>query len=341
MTMAKVRERFWVPKLCSLVKHVRSKCHGCVRFRNQAYSRPPPEISLPRTTGSTPFQVVGVDFAGPIRYQTKAKTERKVYLVLYGCSLSRAVHLDLLRSLELCEFLPSLRQFITRRGRPELIYSDNGATFKAAEKWLKRAQGDERFHEFLSDRKIEWRFNLSRAPWWGGQFERLIGLFKRAFYKTIGNGTLVWEELKEVVLDIEVAMNNRPLSYVEDDIELSVLTPNSLLNINPSVLPEWKIRYVEETSLQNRAKFHKKCKEVMWKCWSREYVQSLRERHHCGGGKQTACPRVGEVVIVEDEDKNRNHWKLGIIESLIEGHDGVVRGAKIRTAKGVLGQVVH
>ena len=49
MTMAKVCECFWVPKLRSLIKHVRSKCHGCVRFRNQAYSRPPPplEISLP------------------------------------------------------------------------------------------------------------------------------------------------------------------------------------------------------------------------------------------------------------------------------------------------------
>ena len=149
MTMAKVRERFWVPKLRSLVKHVRSKCPGCVRFRNQAYSRPPPGNLPPsRTTGSTPFQVVGVDFAGPIRYQTKAKTERKAYLVLYGCSLSRAVHLDLLRSLELSEFLPSLRQFIARRGRPELIYSDNGATFKAAEKWVKRASVTNGFTSF-------------------------------------------------------------------------------------------------------------------------------------------------------------------------------------------------
>ena len=49
----------------------------------------------------------------------------------------------------------------------------------------------------------------------GGQFERLIGLFKKAFYKSIGNGTLKWSELEEVVLDIEVSMNNRLLSYLE------------------------------------------------------------------------------------------------------------------------------
>ena len=117
MTMARIRERFWIPKLPSLVKRVRSKCHGCVRFRTQAYSRPPPgNLPLSRTKGSTPFQVLGVDFAGPIRYQAKARTEKKAYLVLYGCSLTRAIHLDLLRSLQLGEFLQSLREFIARRG---------------------------------------------------------------------------------------------------------------------------------------------------------------------------------------------------------------------------------
>ena len=61
----------------------------------------------------------------------------------------------------------------------------------------------------------------------------------------------------------------------------------------------------------------------MWKRWTREYVRSLRERHRCEGGKQTVHPRIGDAVIIEDEDKNRNHSKLGIVESLIEGRDGV------------------
>jgi hypothetical protein len=164
--MANVRERFWVPKIRCLVKRMRSNCHGCVRFRAQAYNKPPPgKLPPTRTQGSTPFQVLGVDFAGPIRYQSKAKAEKKAYLVLYGFKLTRAVHLELLRSLEVAEFLPSLKRFIARRGRPELIYLDNAKTFKAADKWLKRAQKDERsVHEFLTDRTIKWRFNLSRAP---------------------------------------------------------------------------------------------------------------------------------------------------------------------------------
>jgi hypothetical protein len=58
----------------------------------------------------------------------------------------------------------------------------------AAEKWLKTVQKDEKVQNFLAVTEIHWQFNLSRAPWWGGQFERLIGLVKRALYKTIGGG---------------------------------------------------------------------------------------------------------------------------------------------------------
>ena len=162
--------------------------------------------------------MVGVDFAGPIQYQHKGKKERKTYLALYGCSLTRAVHLDLLKSMEATEFVLSLKCFIARRGRPELIYSDNGATSKATNKWLRKVQKDERLNSYLADLSIKWRFNLSHAPWWGGQFERLIGLFKSAFYKTIGNGTLQWAELEEVAFDVETTLNNRPLSYMEDDV---------------------------------------------------------------------------------------------------------------------------
>ena len=87
---------------------------------------------------------------------------------------------------------------------------------------------DERIYGFLAQQGIEWKFNLSRTSCWGGQFERLIGLVKGFLYKSIGNGLLSWKELQEVLLDVEAALNNRTLDYVEDDIELPILTPTSL-----------------------------------------------------------------------------------------------------------------
>lgn len=99
LTMAKVRERYWVPRLRRLVKKLRGSCHGCKRFRARAYLTPPPgNLPKTRTEGSRPFQVVGVDFAGPIRYKSRANAESKAYLVLYACSLTRTEHLDLVKS---------------------------------------------------------------------------------------------------------------------------------------------------------------------------------------------------------------------------------------------------
>jgi hypothetical protein len=165
--------------------------------------------------------------------------------------------------LELLEFLASLKRFIARRGRPKIIYSDNGTTFRAASKWLKKVQNDEQLNNFLSERSVQWRFNLSLAPWWGGQYKRLIGLFKRVFYKSIGNGMLTLEELQDVVLDVEVALNDRPLSYLEDDIELPVLTPNLMLNINPGQVPVLEAHHLKDKELRKRVKILGKCKEAM------------------------------------------------------------------------------
>ena len=141
LTMAKVRQRHWIPRLRRLAKKVRKACHGCRRFQIQA-------------------------LAGPLKYRKRQKVEGKAYLILYACSLMRGLYLELLPNMEKTEFLRSLQRFIARRGRPEKIYSDNGGTFVGAAKWLRLVTADERFNtDFLVCHRIKCQFNLSRAPW--------------------------------------------------------------------------------------------------------------------------------------------------------------------------------
>ena len=156
--------------------------------------------------------MIGVDFAGPLKHRRKSKIAGKAHLALFSCSLTRGLYLELIENLETGEFLRSLKRFITHRGRPARIYSDNGKTFVGAAKWLKQVTSDEKVQDYLAHQDIRWQFNPSRAPWWGGQFERLIALVKSSLYKTIGNAMLSWTELCEVVLDVEIALNNRPLT---------------------------------------------------------------------------------------------------------------------------------
>ena len=337
LTMAKIREQYWIPRLRRLVKRVIKQCYGCKRFQAVALAAPPPGL-LPteRTEGSGAFEVLGVDFAGPIKYRKSSRAEGKAYLVLYACSLTRALYLEVLPNLETTTFLGSLKRLIARRGRPSKIFSDNGRTFVGAAKWLKEIQRDERLQTYLAEEEIIWRFNLSRAPWWGGQFERLVGLFKRAFFKTIGGGMLSWTELGEVVLEVETQLNRRPLSYVEDDVQLPLLTPATFLFQRNNRLPEQEPWREENLDLRKRAKYLKACKDALWKRWTREYLTALRERHNRNSDGKPRSLKTGDVVIIYSEEKNRGKWPLGVVMQLFQGRDGVVRAVKLRAGKTYL-----
>ena len=67
---------------------------------------------------------------------------------------------------------------------------------------------------------------------------------RRTFFRPEGGATLTWSELSEVLLDIETQVNHRPLSYVEDDVELPILTPATFSYQRTNHLPEeetWRI----------------------------------------------------------------------------------------------------
>ena len=123
---------------------------------------------------------------------------------------------------------------------------------------------DDKTQDYLAHHNILWQFNLARAPWWGGQFERLVGVVKQAFYKAIGPAFLMFDELEEVVLDIEVAVDSRPLSYVEDDVKLPVLTPVTMMHVQFNLLPEEGADAVENVNLRKRARYVRWCKDVLW-----------------------------------------------------------------------------
>ena len=269
----------------------------------------------------------------PIHYRKNKSQQGKAYLALFACSLTRRVHFELLRSLETTEFLRALKRFIARRGRPSIVYSDNGSTFKAAAKWLRKVRGEEKFNDALCQLQIQWRFNLAKALLWGGQFERAIGVFKATFYKVIGNATLTFEELEENVLDVEVNMNNRPLCYMEDDVSFLTLTPNTFLLQSPNAVPKLPV-HLNDADLRRRAKFLLKVKNALWNRWVREYLNALRERHqmHLNPGQRS--PSVGDVLLVKGESVNRGKWLMGRVTHLATGNDGVVRGVRLQTSHG-------
>ena len=96
---------------------------------------------------------------------------------------TRVVRLEVLPNQTTQEFIQALKGLTASRGRPKVIYSDNAKTFEKASKWIKKVYKDERMQEFIVTEQVKWKLNLYRAPWWGGQFRRMVGLVKPCLYK--------------------------------------------------------------------------------------------------------------------------------------------------------------
>lgn len=196
-TLTEFRGRFWIARGRQKVRELLHQCRICRRHEGKTYSAPrPPALPEFRVTETQPFSCTGVDFAGPLFIRSSNEHSGKVYLVLFTCISTRAVHLEICPDLSTDAFLRSLSRMKARKGTPRVLISDNAQTFKAAAKFI-QGQHDE-LQDRLSTDKIEWKFILERAPWWGGFYERLVRSAKRCLRKIIGRALLTYEELETV-----------------------------------------------------------------------------------------------------------------------------------------------
>ena len=336
-TLSELRSRFWVTRGRQYVKKILIRCFICRKLEGKAFSSPP-AAPLPefRVSEAAPFSSVGIDFAGPLYYKANGGMS-KCYIALFSCSITRALHLELINDLATPTFICCLRRFCARRGTPAMIVSDNAKTFKSAAKLLKKLQKDQVFADFLESKRIHWKFNLELSPWWGGQYERMVGLVKRCLRKVLGNAKLSFDELNTVLTEIENTLNLRPLTYQYEELGVEVLTPSHLLfGRRLSPLSEGIDPIVDDddennSSLSRRFLYLTRKLSHFWNRWRKEYLVGLREAHKLGS-KKLPCVNKGDLVLVHEDNVKRGMWKTAVVEELIVGKDGVVRGAKVRRA---------
>ena len=163
----------------------------------------------------------------------------------------------------------------------------------------------------MSSETILWKFNVPERPWWGGQFEKLIDLIKARLYRTTGKAQLTWAELEEVPLDMKIILNNRPLTYKEEEIDYLILTPNSLILGRDINFSDAAPHESEIETIRKRHKYIKRCKEALWKRWKHEYLVALRKKHNLKD--KTFKINVGDVVIINCEEKNLYNGKDSVI----------------------------
>ena len=187
----------------------------------------------------------------------------------------------------------------------------------------------------LAADKINWRLNLSRAPWWGGFFERLVDTMKRSLAKAIGGSILRFAELEEALLDIECVMNNHPLCYQGEEFDTPVITPNILIRGKPAQMLEEDLNKIgDDKTLPKRMVLLARSKEQLRKRWLKEYLYALEERKRNQKACDAEIPENGKVVLLKEDIKNRAQWRIGRVVGKVIGRDRVTRGLKIKLGNG-------
>ncbi|XP_044166607.1 uncharacterized protein LOC122950686 [Acropora millepora] len=324
--------RFWIVRGRQLVKKITSRCTVCRRYEGRGFKVPPqPDLPEFRLSQKPAFTYVGVDYVGSLYIkEPNCSTTKKVYILLFTCCSTRAVHLELATDLSADVFIRCLRRFTARRGLPEIIVSDNAKTFKSAAKVLKKVFSYPSVKRFLLNRRISWKFNMDRAPWWGGFFERMIQNAKRSLRKTLRNAKLDYDELHTILVEVEGTLNSRPLTFVSSDDVEEPLTPLHLI-YGRGILSLHDFTRNREASLSQavssgdlprRRKYMQLLLEHFSKRWSREYVAELRNLHrHKFRPERSISISDEDVVTLFEDNLPRSQWRLGRVEQLIPSSD--------------------
>ncbi|XP_062712567.1 uncharacterized protein LOC134289887 [Aedes albopictus] len=234
-TLAVVRNEFWPTNGRRAVRSTIWNCHRCTRVNPHPIRQPVGQNPSARITPSRPFSSTGIDYCGPVFVKSKIRRSAptKAYIALFVCFSTKAVHIELVGDLSTQSFLSALRRFIARRGLPEHIYSDNATNFAGAKhelhalyQMLNNRTENARIATCLATNGINWHMIPPRAPNFGGLWEAAVKVAKKHLVRQIGISSLLQEDLETVLVQIEGAMNSRPLVALSDDPnDLEALTP--------------------------------------------------------------------------------------------------------------------
>jgi hypothetical protein len=336
-----VKRRFWIVGARMLARRVLRECTSCRRIRARPMSQRMADLPSDRVSaGEPPFTYVGVDLFGPFMVK-QGRSVVKRYGCLFTCLVIRCIHIEIVQSLETDSFINGLSRFICRRGNVKSIRSDNGTNFVGADKELRtaiKAWNQSKVSEFLLQREIAWLFNTPAASHMGGAWERQIRTVRKVLASVMKQQVTTDEVLSTVMCHVEFVINSRPLTTVSDDPrDLEPLSPNHLLLLKST--PPLLVETTKQDVYRRRWKQAQYLSDIFWKRWLREYLPTLQLRSKWQQEERNV--RVGDVVIIVDDNMPRCTWPLGRVVKTFPGHDGLVRSVEVATQQSVLTRPIH
>ncbi|XP_028029782.1 uncharacterized protein LOC114242720 [Bombyx mandarina] len=157
------------------------------------------------------FQNIGLDYAGPIQCavrQGRGCKLVKVYIAIFVCFATKSIHLELVGDLTSKTFIMALKRFISRRGKPINIYSDNGTSFVGAANELSKflKTNCSALSEEMAQEGINFNFIPAYSPHFAGLAEAGVKSTKHHLIRVLGLCNLTYEELYTTLVQIEAIL---------------------------------------------------------------------------------------------------------------------------------------
>ena len=152
--------------------------------------------------------------------------------------------------MDMDSFIHAFQRFISRRGQPVEMRSDNGSNLVGAQRELRQSieeWNQSRIHDILRQKEISWKFNPPYASHMGGIWERQIRTVRRILLALLKQQTLDDEGLATLMCQVEAVVNSRPITVVS----IELFSFSNVVSDSVSFGPLEMFRCVRSSSEQN------------------------------------------------------------------------------------------
>lgn len=331
---------FWIVGGKRKVSSIIYRCVTCRRLRAPVSCQKMASLPADRLSTDPPFTNVGLDVFGP--WSVSARRTRgglshsKRWAVIFTCMSVRAVHIEVIESLDTSSFINALRRFLAVRGPVKSIRSDRGTNFVGACQALKIPSNIDHngVKSYLSAQGCSWTFNPPHASHFGGTWERMIGLARRILDSMFLQlkGQLTHEVLVTFMAEVAGIINARPLVPVTTDPDNSfILTPAALLTQKVNCVPAPPGEFGPSDLYKHQWRQVQHLSNTFWDRWRKQFLPTLQSRRKW----QSSNPNIksGDVVLLKDSQVQRNKWPLGLVTQTFQSKDGKVRQVEVKVIK--------
>ena len=336
-TVAKSRRKFWIVRARRLAEFIKRHCYTCRLLDAQMAQQKMAPLPQSRTMIAPPFFIISMDLFGPIiiRDTVKKRVHKKVWGVIFNCTVTRAIHLDLTEDYGTDSILQSLQRFTSIRGCPGEIQSDQGSQLIAAAKDIAELVANwdwQPIQQWATTEQIKWTLAPAEGPHRNGLSESLIRSVKRTIKHKITNGNiLTYAQLLTVLYDVANIINMRPIGITSgsDPEQPTSITPNHLILGRASAgAPQGPFDIRKSRNTNRQFCFQQSLVDNWWKAWYETVFPHLvpsykwLQRHR--------SIKVGDVCLIRYKNEVRATYRLGCIENVKQGEDGLVRTVNLR-----------